>query len=93
MSKAEVELPRLFASRDIPDPVLVKFTIYFPVDREKEVTAEIARPDARGYRLRGGAEMSARSAGRSESERGTNREQKEANSDALRPCETIQLSP
>ena len=31
--------------------------------------------------------------GEANRKRGTNREQKEANTDALRPCETIQLSP
>ena len=48
MSKAEVELPRLFASRETPTPVLVRFTLYLPVDRKK-ATEENARPDEGGY--------------------------------------------
>lgn len=36
MSKAEVESPRLFASRNITDPMIVRFTRFFPVDRKQK---------------------------------------------------------
>lgn len=52
MSKAEVELPRLCASRDTLAPVLVRFTLCFPVDWNKKAKAESARPDAGGYHRR-----------------------------------------
>ena len=52
MSKAEVELPRLCASRDTLAPVLVRFTLCFPVDWNKKAKAESARPDEGGYHRR-----------------------------------------
>ena len=52
MSKAEVELPRLCASRDTLAPVLVRFTLCFPVDWNKKAKAESARPDEDGYHRR-----------------------------------------
>ena len=50
--KAEVELPRLFASRNIPDPVIVGFTLYYPVDWKYKTTTENERPDEGGYHRR-----------------------------------------
>ena len=49
MSRAEVELPRLLFSGIALDLVLVRFMLYFPVDRKKKAAAESARPDAGGY--------------------------------------------
>jgi hypothetical protein len=48
MLKAEVKMPWLFASRDTPHPVLVRFSQYFPVDWNKKTNAASARLDEGG---------------------------------------------